>query len=137
MNVNEIDQERLENLHNALDVQMRALDDAYNKKDYLSMVEYASNIEKLSYTIHFLKGNDDARRGSMTKFVSTETIDKMASVKEKLVEASDGAVEELMGGLNKAEKETLLRLYIDQSRQYRNVSGIFSENYREGMRGKE
>ena len=29
------------------------------RKDYLSMVENASNIEKLSYTIHFLKGNDD------------------------------------------------------------------------------
>ena len=57
--MNEIDQERLENLYNALAVQMWALDDADNKKDYLSMVENASNIEKLSYTIHFLKGNDD------------------------------------------------------------------------------
>ena len=34
--MNEIDQERLENLYNALAVQMRALDDANNKKDYLS-----------------------------------------------------------------------------------------------------
>ena len=78
--MNGIDQKRLENLHNALDIQKGALDDAYNKKDYLSMVEYASNIEKLSYTIHFLKEDDNTGRGSMTKFVSTETIDKMASV---------------------------------------------------------
>lgn len=128
--MSEIDQERLENLHNALDVQKGAFDDVYNKKDYLSMAEYASIIEKLSYTIHFLKGNGDARRGSMTKFVSTETIDKMASVKEKLVDASD--VEDLLVDLDGTEKEALLRLYIDQSRQYRNVSDIINKDYREG-----
>lgn len=133
--MNEIDQERLENLYNALAVQMRALDDANNKKDYLSMVENASNIEKLSYTIHFLKGNDDTGRGAMTKFVSTETIEKMHEVKEQLVEAHD--VEELLDDLNETEKETLLWLYIDQSRQYRNVSGIFHINYREGTIGYE
>lgn len=128
--MNGIDQKRLENLHNALDIQKGALDDAYNKKDYLSMVEYASNIEKLSYTIHFLKEDDNTGRGSMTKFVSTETIDKMASIKEELVDASD--VEDLLVDLDETEKEALLRLYIDQSRQYRNVSGIFTKNYREG-----
>lgn len=66
----------------------------------------------------------------MTKFVSTETIDKMASIKEELVDASD--VEDLLVDLDETEKEALLRLYIDQSRQYRNVSGIFTKNYREG-----
>ena len=71
----------------------------------------------------------------MTKFVSTETIEKMHEVKEQLVEAHD--VEELLDDLNETVKETLLRLYIDQSRQYRNVSGIFHINYREGTIGYE
>ena len=31
--MNGIDQKRLENLHNALDIQKGALDDAYNKKE--------------------------------------------------------------------------------------------------------
>ena len=53
----------------------------------------------------------------MTKFVSTETIEKMQEVKEQLVEAQD--VEELLADLNETEKETLLRLYINQSRQCR------------------
>ena len=133
--MNEIDQERLKDLHDALSSSMEKLGKAYNMKKYLWMAENASDIVRLSYTIQFLNGNDGAGRGSMTKFVPTETIEKMQEVKEQLVEAQD--VEELLADLNETEKETLLRLYIDQSRKYRNVSGIFHINYREGTIGYE
>ena len=106
--MNEIDQERLKDLHDALSSSMEKLGKAYNMKKYLWMAENASDIVRLSYTIQFLNGNDGAGRGSMTKFVPTETIEKMQEVKEQL-----------LADLNETEKETLLRLYINQSRQCR------------------
>lgn len=128
--MNKIDTERLESLQGALSSNMENLNNAYNRKNYLWLAENASNIEKISYTIQFLKGNNDTRRGSMTRFVPTETIDKMREVKEQMLEAPD--VEDLLADLNGTEKEILLRFYIDQSRQYRNLSGIFNKDYREG-----
>ena len=52
----EIDAERIENLKKSLSVQLLALGNARTKEDYISMSEIASNIEKMSYTISFLKG---------------------------------------------------------------------------------
>ena len=51
------DKERLENLNTALDIQMSLLKTAYESKNYVSMSECASKIERLTYTINYLKDN--------------------------------------------------------------------------------
>lgn len=53
----------------------------------------------------------------MDKYVSTTIIDEMVELKKNLVVMSENNMQEALNNLNDAEKEVLLRLYVEDSRK--------------------
>lgn len=53
----------------------------------------------------------------MDKYVSTTIIDDMIELKKNLAVVSENNMQEALNSLNDAEKEVLLRLYVEDSRK--------------------
>lgn len=53
----------------------------------------------------------------MNKCVSTTIIDEMIELKKNLAVMSENNMQEALNNLNDAEKEVLLRLYVEESRK--------------------
>lgn len=53
----------------------------------------------------------------MDKYVSTTIIDEMLELKKNLVVISENNMQEALNNLSTAEKEVLLRLYVEGSRR--------------------
>ena len=53
----------------------------------------------------------------MDKYVNTAIIDEMIELKKNLAVMSENNMQEALNNLNDAEKEVLLRLYVEDSRK--------------------
>lgn len=53
----------------------------------------------------------------MDKYVSTTIIDEMIALKKNLAVVSEHNMQEALNNLSDAEKEVLLRLYVEDSRR--------------------
>lgn len=53
----------------------------------------------------------------MDKYVSTTIIDEMVELKKNLAVMSENNMQETLNNLSDAEKEVLLRLYVEDSRK--------------------
>lgn len=53
----------------------------------------------------------------MDKYVSTTLIDEMIELKKNLAVISENNMQEALNNLSAAEKEVLLRLYVEDSRK--------------------
>lgn len=53
----------------------------------------------------------------MDEYVSTTLIDEMIELKKNLAVMSENNMQEALSNLNDAEKEVLLRLYVEDSRK--------------------
>lgn len=53
----------------------------------------------------------------MDKYVSTTIIDEMIELKKNLAVMSENNMQEALSNLSNAEKEVLLRLYVEESRE--------------------
>ena len=53
----------------------------------------------------------------MDKYVSTTLIDEMIELKKNLAVISKNDMQEVLNNLSDAEKEVLLRLYVEESRK--------------------
>lgn len=53
----------------------------------------------------------------MDKYVSITLIDEMIELKKNLAVTSENNMQEMLNSLNDAEKEVLLRLYVEDSRK--------------------
>ena len=53
----------------------------------------------------------------MDKFVSTVIIDEMIELKRNLAVVSENNMQEALNNLSDAEKEVLLKLYVEESRK--------------------